>query len=266
MTPEYWQRQAQGKPLFPDLLWSRPENRTYAGKLLVIGGNAHGMAAPAEAFAEAEKAGVGSCRVILPQSLKRLAGGVLPAVEFAMHNPSGGFSQMALGEMLQQAQWADGILLAGDFGRNSETAILLEKFLEKFQGQVTLTKDAVDYFTTTVQPVGERPQTTLVLSFSQLQKFATGSKFTTAFTFDMDFLRLIEALHDFTQQHPVNIVTKHLDTIFVAVDGQVSTTKLNPDPEIWRVRTAAHTATWWLQNPSQTFEALTTALVQDGPH
>jgi len=60
----------------------------------------------------------------------------------------------------------------------------------------------------------------------------------------------------------VHIVTKHLDTIFVAAGGQVSTTKLTKDREIWRVSTAAHTAVWWLQNSSKTFEALTTAVLE----
>ena len=58
----YWQRQEPGEPLFPDLLWSRPENRQFAGKLLIMGGNAHGFAAPAEAYAHAEKAGIGVAR------------------------------------------------------------------------------------------------------------------------------------------------------------------------------------------------------------
>jgi len=261
MDHTFWQRQTSDKPLFPDLLWSRPENRAHAGKLLVIGGNAYGFAAPAEAYAESLKAGVGLTRVILPLRVKSLVGKVLESVEYAMSNPSGGFSQLALGELLAQAEWADGVLLAGDFGRNSETAILLEKFLANYVGQVTITKDAVDYFTPNPAAILTRSQTTLVLSFAQLQRLAIGAKFTTAFTFDMDFFRLIDALHEFTEKHQISIVTKHLDNIFVAVTGEVSSTKVE-GLEVWRVRTAAHAATWWLQNPGKPFEALTTALAQ----
>jgi len=260
MDRTFWHKQTNDSPLFPDLLWSRPENRAHAGKLLIIGGNAHGFAAPAEAYAAAGKAGIGSARVVLPQRVRQLVGDVLPGVEYAMSNPSGGFSQLALGDLLQQAQWADGVLLAGDFGRNSETAILLEKFLDKFSGQITITKDAADYFTSAPAALLARADTTLVISFAQLQKLATGAHFTHAFTFDMDLLRLVDGLHEFTQMHHVNIITKHLDTFLVAASGQVSTTKITQELKIWRVQTAASAAVWWLQNPAKPFEALTTSL------
>ena len=67
---DYWKKQTPDKPLFPDLLWSRPRNRAHAGKLLIVGGNAHGFAAAAEAYAEASKAGVGAAGVIIPDSLQ----------------------------------------------------------------------------------------------------------------------------------------------------------------------------------------------------
>lgn len=260
MATDYWQRQTPGNPLFPDMEWSRPQTATTAGKLLIVGGNAHGFAAPANAFQAASTAGIGTARMLLPDSLRKVVGNTFTAGELAPSTPSGSFSQKALGELLMMAQWADGVLLAGDFGRNSETAILLEKFLEKFPGQVTLTQDAVDYVVQAPQIVTERANTTLVLSFAQLQKLAVSAKFTTAFTFDMDFLRLVETLHTFTERFALQIVVKHLDTIFVAVDGKVSTTKVAADMKIWRVRTAASTCVWWLQNPSKPFEALTTGV------
>lgn len=261
MDNPYWHKQTAGAPLFPDMQWSRPENKRTAGKLLVVGGNAMGFAAPSTAFAEAEKAGVGSAQLVLPDSLRKaLASPVFPG-EFAVSTPSGSFSQQALGELLQQAQWADGVLFAGDLGRNSETAILIEKFLEKFTGQITLTQDAVDYVTSAPSLVLDRAETTLVLSFAQLQKLATSARFPSAFTFDMDILRLVDTLHSFTQTYSVNLVTKHLANIFVASGGQVSSTKLLPDTKVWRVGTAAHTAVWWLQNPSLTFQALTSAII-----
>ena len=75
----------------------------------------------------------------------------------------------------------------------------------------------------------------------------------------MDLLRLVDTLHEFTENFAVNIVTKHLDSVFVAVNGQVSSTKLTEDPPVWRVNTAAHAAVWWLQSPTKAFDALTTA-------
>jgi ADP-dependent NAD(P)H-hydrate dehydratase / NAD(P)H-hydrate epimerase len=262
MEQAYWLKQATDKPLFPELLWSRPESKRAAGKLLVIGGNLHGFAAPAEAYAEAVKAGVGTARVLLPDAVKKLIGPIMENGEFAPSTPSGSFSKQALAELLDHSAWADGVLLAGDFGRNSETSILLEQFADKHSGRLTLTRDAADYFKDTPALIMNRPDTTLVLSLAQLQKLCIGLKFTQAITFDMDILRLVEALHNLTAGHPASLIVKHLDTLFAAHAGQVSFTSLPEDLPIWRVKAAAHSAVWQLQNPAEAFEALTTSLLQ----
>jgi NAD(P)H-hydrate repair Nnr-like enzyme with NAD(P)H-hydrate dehydratase domain len=260
MDHTYWHKQTRAVPLFADLLWSRPENRAHAGKLLIVGGNKFGFAAPAEAFSAAEKADVGVARVLLPDALHKTLK-LFEAGEYAPSTPSGSFAQKALADMLALANWADGVLLTGDVGRNSETAILLENFAKKHPGQLTITKDALDYFTHTPDLVLNRSDTTLVTSFAQFQKLATMAHFPKAFTFDMDLLRLVDTLHEFTKTFSCNIVVKHLENIVVASSGQVSTTRLDIDLKIWRVTTAASASVWWAQNPSQPFEALTTSLV-----
>ena len=261
MQQDYWLKQTKDAAAFPDLLWSRPENRAHAGKLLIVGGNAYGFAAAAEAYAVANKAGVGVARVLLPDALQKSVGRMFEAGEFAPSTPSGSFAQTALGELLPMAHWADGVLLAGDLGRNSETAILLEKFLGKHVGQVTITRDAIEYISQQPELVVGRENTLLVLSFSQLQKFASNLKFTTAFTSTMDLVRTVTALHELTTAYPFFIMTRHLDQLFVAAGGQVSTTPCVADDKIWRLRRAASGSVWWLQNPSKGFEAVTTSIV-----
>ncbi|HSX44628.1 MAG TPA: hypothetical protein VLF39_00745 [Candidatus Saccharimonadales bacterium] len=261
MDHTYWHKQSADKPLYSDLIWSRPENKRQAGKLLIIGGNLYGFAAPAEAFTVAEQAGVGMVRVLLPQALKKTVGKVLDASEFAANTPSGSFAQSALSEFLDQANWADGTLIAGDLGRNSETAIIIEKFLSKHAGHVTLTKDAVDYLTSNPAPLINRGNVTLVLSLSQLQRLVKALKYPQPITYTMPLLRLVDLLADFSQSYPINIMTKHYDQIMVAVGGQISTT---PDVrDNWQVKTAASSAVWWLQNPTKPFQALTTAIYND---
>lgn len=259
-STDYWRRQTPGEPLFPDVLWSRPEQKTTAGKLLVIGGNLHAFATPAEAYNEAEKAGVGTVRVILPDAIKNIVGRIMEHVEYAPSTPSGSFSQPALAELLDTARWSDGVLLAGDLGRNSETAILLEKFASKYSGQLTLAKDAADYVVSSPEIIRGRENTLLVLSFAQLQKLATAVGFDKPFTFDMDLLRLVEGLHAFTEMFTSHIIVKHLDQIHCAVNGQVVSTRLEQDVDIWRVKTATHAAVWWLQNPGRPLESFATSL------
>ncbi len=264
MTHNYWHKQGSD-PLFPDLVWSRPENKQHAGKLLIVGGHAHGFNAPVEAFNRAEQAGVGVARVMLPDHLRSQlvkAQGAVLGTEFAPSTPSGSFASESLAELLAAAEWSDGVLLAGDFGRNSETAIVLEKFVTKYSGNLVLTQDAVDYFTANPSPVLDRPETCLVLTMAQLQKLAVHAKFTSAFTFGMDLLNLVDALHTLSTQHAASFILKHLDSIFVAVNGQVSTTKTTDSLEdAWRVSTAACASVWLLQNPSKPLEALTTSII-----
>jgi len=264
MQKEYWHRQAHDKPLFPDLLWSRPENRQHAGKLLIVGGNLHGFAAPAEAYQMSLQAGIGTARVLLPDALQKTVGRAFEAGEYAPSTPSGSFSQQALDELLAYSHWADGVFVAGDLGRNSETAILLEKFAEKYTGKLTFTKDAADYFTSTPQKVLMRPDTLFVVSLAQLQKLALSASFTHAFTFTMDLIHLVETLHEFTTTFQTSIIVKHLDNVLVAHRGQVSSTKLSQDEEVWRLPAATHAAVWWLQNSQQSFEALTTSQANTG--
>ncbi len=259
----YWHKQTAEQPLFSDLLWSRPENKTQAGKLLIIGGNAHGFAAPAEAFAAAEKTGVGTVRVVLPDSLQKTVGKAFAAGEYAPSTPSGSFSQQALAELLELSQWADAVLLAGDFGHNSETAILLEKFTQNYKGRLVLSQDAIDYFTSVSKPLLNRQDTLLVTEFAQLQKLAKNTGFPQAFTSTMDLLRLIDNLHDFTEKYDANIIVSHLENTIASVNGYVSTTKLKNN-SLSLTATAAHAAVWWLQNPAKAFEALSTSLIETG--
>ncbi len=258
---DYWHKQAADTPLFPDLLWSRPENRAHAGKLLIIGGNSFGFSAVGEGYVEAEQAGIGSTRVLLPDAIRKVAGLVLQNGEFAPSTPSGSFNQKALSDWLEHAAWADGVLIAGDLAKNSETAIVLEKFLEKYSGPVAITKDAGDYVTASPKLVLNRDKTLLVISFAQLQKLLVSCKFPKAVTFDMGVVALVDVLHEFTATYSVFVVIKQLDTLYVACNGQVSTTPTTEVDDIWRVKIAAHASVWWLQNPDKPFEALTASLL-----
>jgi NAD(P)H-hydrate repair Nnr-like enzyme with NAD(P)H-hydrate dehydratase domain len=261
MDNTYWHKQSAKQPLFPDLLWSRPENRRHAGKLLIVGGNGYEFKSPANAYGDALNAGVGHAKVLLPDSMQKTVHDIFPEAEFAPSTPSGSFARSSLAQMLDLATWADAVLLAGDFGRNSETAVVLESFLQKYQGLVCLTRDAINYFLDAPGGLLARPETLLVVTTAQLQRLATGAHFTPAFTSDTDLLRTVDWLHDFTERFGVHIIVKHLDTMFVASSGQVSSMPAETGQGAWRVHTASSAITWWLQNSSKPFEALTTSIV-----
>ncbi len=255
---DYWHQQTADKPLFPELLWSRPENKQTAGKLLIIGGNQHGFVGPGEAFRAAEAAGAGQIRLVLPDSLRPYVGNHFEGGELAPSTPSGSFAKTALAVFLDSADWADGVLLAGDLGHNSETAIVLESFLDKYKGQVTLTGDSIDYFLTDTSTLLTRPKTLLVPSFGQLQKLIANTKFAKALTSNMAINILVDDLHQFTLGKEIAIITTHGGQILAAYKGQVCTTKSDND-ELTNI--SAKAAVWWLQNPTKTFETIVTSLL-----
>jgi ADP-dependent NAD(P)H-hydrate dehydratase / NAD(P)H-hydrate epimerase len=255
MDSTNWLRQTS-EPLFPDLIWSRPENKRQAGKLLIVGGDANGFAAPASAYSAALKAGIGTTRVLLPSALQKTLGKHFAEAEFAPSTPSGSFSRQALDSFLESANWADGVLLAGDFGRNSETAILLDSFVEKYTGQLTIAGDGLDYFLDSKNSVLGRDHTLLVINLGKLQKLAKNNRAGTPVLHAMNLHELITVLSDWTNSSAVSFITKHADNLVVAANGKASTTPETTDSN-WQADLAAYASVWQLQTPDKPFEALT---------
>lgn len=259
MIQGYWYKQGE-EALFPDLLWSRPEVKNSAGKLLIIGGNSQSFAAAAEAYAAAEQAGVGVARVLLPDSLRTTVSRLVPDALFAPSNPSGGFAAQAFAEVATMAQWADGALLAGDIGRNSETMALLENFVTHNDGMLCITNDAADFFCTHPSGIAERPNTLLILTPGQLQKLGSALHLPYAFTGDLGLAPLVKQLHVLSSEYSYYIITRHQDSYVVAINGTIGTSDASPSVRPWQTTVAATTATWWLQNPTKPFEALMCSL------
>jgi hypothetical protein len=260
MQNETWLKQTQDEPLFPNLIWSRPESKAQSGKLLIIGGNAQGVSSVAKAFQVAEKTGAGTVRAILPDALEKTFGKAIAAGYFTPSTPSGSFAKSSLGEFLNESLWSDCVLLTGELGRNSETAILLESYVSKYSGLLVMARDAVDYFLNSDQ-ILNRPNTLLVLNFAQLQKLGSNTQLEKAFTFNMDFLRLVELMKEFSSLIESGIVLKHLDNMFVAYKGTVVSHKLKEELPTWRVETSAKASVWWMQNPSKLIEAVSCSLL-----
>lgn len=251
MDDTKWLKQAN-EPLFPDILWNRPENRRYAGKLLVVGGHAQSFNAPSKAFAAASKAGAGTVRVLLPDSLQKTLGSGFAEAEFAVSTPIGSFSRQALALFMDLANWSDWVLLAGDFGKNSETAILLDNFIDKYSGGLTISDDALDYFLNSSSKIVDRQNTIIIATFSQLQKLASPYL---ALKQNSDLAQVVSHLGPWTKSIKLEVITEHSSQIVTAASGQVSTTPGKLDSDL-----AAYTSVWRLQQPEKPFEALTTAV------
>jgi len=261
MDYDYWKKQNPESPIFPDIEWSKPETKTQSGKLGIIGGNKLGFAGVAQAYTIASQSGVGQVRVLLPDALKKAIPKIISDTVYAPTNPSGSLAKEAIAEMVSVGAWADEVLLIGDAGRSSETAIAYEQFIQKYTGKLVVTRDAVDLVKNSTSILIERPNTLLIVSFAQLQKIFQAVYYPKVLTFSMQLTQLIEALHKFTITYPVTLAVLHKDFLVIAHDGQVVSTAWTNPMAIWRGDVASKVAAYWLWNPSKPLEAAATAIV-----
>lgn len=257
----YWRKQTAEKPLFPDIEWSKPEQKTQKGQLGIIGGNKLGFISVAESYETSLKTGSGEVRVLLPDVLRKSIPPTMHDVIFGATNPSGGLAKDALTEMKALGNWSNGILLVGDSGNNSETAILYESFIKDYYGPLTLTRDAIDLVKNSSSLLVDRPDTLIIASFAQLQKLFRSVYYPKVLTFSMQLTNLIEALHKFTITYPISVAVLHQNTMLVASGGEVTTTPFDEPMKIWRGQTATIASVYWLWTPSKLLESVTASLI-----
>ncbi len=260
MSIEHWQKQKVDSPLFPDILWEKPMRRDLAGRLLIIGGSEQGLHDSALAYQEATEAGIGETRVVIPESIKALASG-LPGIDLLPATSSGNLGIKGREHLIFAAHWADGVLLAGNFGRNSETALLLSSLVHQYRGPLTATKDSLELLNGEMTQLIAREETLLVMSLSQLQRAAKEIGFSKAFTSKMDLLHFVEALSELSSKARVAIITKHHDSLIAAYEGRVVSTERPDLDELWCVEIASRATVFWLHNRSKFFDAIATGLI-----
>ncbi len=259
MNNDFWRKQTREAPLYPDIEWNRPEQKTRAGKLAIIGGNKLGFVAVAGAYEEAVAAGIGQVRVILPDGLKAAIPTTILDTVFVPSNTSGGMSREALPEVMAGLAWSNHTLLIGDAGRNSETAMIYESLLAT-DTPLTITRDAVDLLRSAALQMINRPSTTLVVSFAQVQKLFQAVYYPKMLGFSMQLSLLVETLHKFTITYPCTIATYHQNQLIIAKSGDVITQEFEDPMMIWRGSVATNAACYQLWSPTKPLEAIATSI------
>lgn len=253
-----WLKQTAESPLYPDLLWSRPENRANAGKILIIGGNSHGFSDVASSYQKIERL-AGQVHILIPDKLKPVVGRIIENGDYGPSTPSGSFAKNALSVAMELATWADNVVLAGDFGRNSETSVMIEAFAKKYRGGLLFAQDAIDALSASPDLMIDRDKTVVVGRFSQIQRIAQHAKSANYLSSAMDVLHISQNLSELTTLFKCAVVTTHLDKIIVAYQGRVSLTQTKSDTEDSLIDLLANCSVWQAQNQAKLFESLTCA-------
>lgn len=261
----YWKKQA--KPLFPDLAWNIPEQKT--GRLAIIGGNSQNFSTVVRISEFINQTfPLKSVATILPDSLRGKLP-PLPNLDFMPSTASGSFAKSA--QLRIACESTDATLLIGDFSKNSETAVALASAIlpstDATPNLLTITRDSVDLLSGDAAHLLERPRTFIIASMLQLQKLFRTVYYPRMIMLSQPLLPVIETLHKFTLTYPVTLLTFHEENIIVAHGGEITTTPIANTSytpiALWSGQLAAKVTAFNLYNPEQPLAATTASILFD---
>ncbi len=271
----YWQK--QHKPLFSDLLWNIPEQKT--GRVNIIGGNGqnfHNIVRVAEFINQ--NFPVQELRLFLPDVLRHQLP-PLPFLNFLPSTSSGSFAKSF--ELDHAFLNTDFILTIGDLSKNSATAIAFNDAIAKTVTNTSaktttditdtpkpllLTRDTIDLLAPSFTQILQHPNLYLVATMVQLQKIFRSIFYPKMIMLSQPLIPIIETLHKFTLSYPdLTILTFHENNIIVAHNGNITTTNLVDTSysafSLWSGQLAAKVAMLNLYNPHKQLEATTAAIL-----
>ena len=245
-----------GEPLYPKVLWNRPISRSAAGRLLVVGGHLHGVALLQGGFQVAEAAGIGSLTVLAPDALRPLLGAITE-IEFAPSTMSGSLAKAGMAHLLELSSYADACLIGPDLSNNSETAILIENFIDKYHQPLILADNGLEVIPQIPDSIRNRPNTLIILSMQQLFKLAGKLDLPINIRPDSGLVGKVEIVRDFWQ-----VLKTHLaligPEIIIKVGDQESATVITHQPASLPAAALGVLSVAYAQNPSSRYQGLTT--------
>jgi len=257
----YWTKQDADKALYPDITWSKPEQRHARGKLGIIGGQKNSFIAVSDNYQVALDVGAGDVKLVLPDSLKKDIASFNIDVIYSPSNQSGSFSRASTETFRALSDWSQMTIIIGDLGKNSETAIALEYFIKDYAGPLVITRDGVDLLIESASDLASRNDTLLVISFSQLQKLFQKIYYPVVLTHSMNVIQLVEAIHKFTISYPATIAVLYQNQIFIADEGMVTSTPFTNTMSYIKGNLATKMALYWLWNPNKKLAGLTASIL-----
>ena len=246
-----FQRQSS-EPLYPKALWNRPVARSAGGRLVIAGGHRGDFSLPTAIYQIAEASGAGQVSVALPDVLRPLLAGA-PDVVFLPSSPSGSLGRVALGELVDMAEDANAVILAG-LSNNSETTILAEGLVRETHRAAILTGEAAETLKHALPDLAAADTTLFILSLPQLFKLADALDLPTKIT-RTDLAGRLGIIQSIAAACKAGFLI-HGQELVAAVGGELVLTETAT--EISEAALAGAAATFWVQNPDR-LTALATA-------
>jgi hypothetical protein len=231
--------------------------KTRGGRLLIVGGQKNQFNLVQAVFQMAEAAGIGEAQAALPDALRR-AIGEAGFAWFVPTSTSGSLGKAALGELLHHAADFDALVLGANLTTNAETGIMIERLLREYEGRVIITEEAIRILKFEPSLITGNPRVLVVATMSGLFELANNHHVPLAIKPNRGVVGKIEVVQQ------VAAISRCAYCIFdseiiVTTGDSTSLTALTSSLSDLPAITIGVAATFWLQQPSQPYEALTTA-------
>ena len=255
----YWHKNPKPNQ---DILWNIPEQKT--GTVQLIGGNSQNFSNIIRTAEFLNTMPFKHVKILLPDALRPKLPS-LPGLDYAPSTDSGSFAKSSV--LNQAVIDADFIFCAGEFSKNSATAIALSDALKSTPRPFLLARDTVDLLIAEMPDLINREQLFILASLAQVQKVFRALYYPKMLLLSMPLMPVVETLHKFTISYPATIITFHQGQILIAKDGQVATipienTEYSPI-SLWNGQLASRIVALNLWNSTHPLEASLTALSKD---
>ncbi|MBW4061990.1 hypothetical protein HJC99_05460 [Candidatus Saccharibacteria bacterium] len=255
MTPNFIRQ--DDSPLFPAILFNRPVTRGGAGRLLIAGGHTGELSQPTALFALAGAAGAGECLVALPDALLKLLAGT-PSTTFVASSPSGSLGREALGRLLELSEDMEAVALGVSLSSNSETAILIDRFIGETVRPVIAFDEAITLSLSNPHTLLKSADNLLVLTMPQVFKLADQLGVAVQIRPGGGLINKLEIVASVSAQMAASMLVYGTE-IIIAVPGQpLIVTPTDYRLSLYPAAYYALASVFWMQNPARRREGLAT--------
>lgn len=222
---------------------------------MLIGGHRDGFSELQKVYQAFEDAQVAECRLALPDKLSKLVGS-LEYVSLLASTPSGSISRDALSELVYLANESDLVSLGPDLSNNSETILTMQRLIAETRTSIVIPPQSTEQLLPESGEWINKENILLFLTHKQLYKLASKLAVDATIPLNITNDAIAEIALAVSKEFSPSIVVMMPDSIIIAVNGKASITKTKTD-DLGKI--IGLLGTFWLQNESKKYEALTTA-------
>jgi NAD(P)H-hydrate repair Nnr-like enzyme with NAD(P)H-hydrate dehydratase domain len=223
----------------------------------VVGGHSGEFSVPTAMHQLATAAGIGECRVVMPDVLAKFLGGA-PGTYFVPSSSSGSLAREALGRILELSEDADAVALGASLSNNSNTTMLIEKLIGEVKRPVIIFDEALTTLKTDITQVTDNPDALLIVTMAEVFKLCGQLQIPINIRKGAGLINKLEIIQDLKAASRCQYAVFGTE-IIIAADTDMVVTPINYRLSLVPTIFYAVLGAFWLQNPTNRRAGLATA-------